>query len=202
MADTTAEQILFHPSLMKQADVNTEKLWNAFCCRIKAYILQRISDPSLADDILQDIFLKVHSKIDTLQDDTKIQSWMYRIAQNTIIDTYRKRKIQYQNIDRIQIADEMPEENPVREIASGLRELVKTLPQKYAEALLWVEFEGLSQIELAQKLGISVSGAKSRVQRGRKLLKDSLMCCVHYELDQYGTIIDYHPVTCCCCSDQ
>jgi RNA polymerase sigma-70 factor (ECF subfamily) len=61
-----------------------------------------------------------------------------------------------------------------------------------------VEFEGVSQTELADRLGISVSGAKSRVQRGRKMLRDILMKCCHFEFDRYGTIIDYYPHCCCC----
>ncbi len=185
----------------------TQAIWEAFCCQLKAYILNRISDPSLADDIFQDVFLKIHSKITTLKDDTKIRSWVYQIARNTIIDHYRKQKIKTEDIHSIELKDEgmlsdfedSIEDNPTKEIADGLREMVEVLPEKYAQALLWVEFEGLSQIELAKKLGISISGAKSRVQRGREMLRDSLMNCCHFQFDRYGTIIDSHPIACCCC---
>jgi RNA polymerase sigma-70 factor, ECF subfamily len=178
---------------------NTEKIWNDFCCQLKAYILKRIADPSLADDILQDIFLKIHAKIETLKDGSKIQSWVYQIAQHTIIDYYRKHKNHLEDIDNVDIIAEPPSEMPVGKIGFTLREMIEALPEKYAQALLLVELEGLSQIDLANKLGISVSGAKSRVQRGRQLLKDSLMNCCHYEFDHHGTVIDYHPITCCCC---
>lgn len=177
----------------------TETIWNAFCCQLRSFILHRISDPSLADDILQDVFLKVHSNIDNLKDDLKISSWVYQIARNTIIDYYRKHKIRLEDIDTIPVIDETTEESPAQEIASGLKGMVESLPEKYAQALLLVEFQGLSQIELARKLGISVSGAKSRVQRGRQMLRDSLMKCCHFQFDRFGTIIGYHPITCCCC---
>jgi len=142
-----------------------------------------------------------------LKDDTKIRNWIYQITRNTIIDYYRKPKIQLEDITTtpledtgtIPTIDEEPEESPVAEIAGGLREMVTALPEKYAQALLLVEFNGLSQIELAQKLGISISGAKSRVQRGRQMLRDSLMKCCHFQFDRYGTIIGYYPVACCCC---
>ena len=185
----------------------TQTIWETFCCQLIAYILNRVSDPSLADDIFQDVFLKIHSKIDTLKDDTKIRSWVYQIARNTIIDHYRKQKIKTEDIHTIELKDEnmffgfedSVEDNPAKEIAAGLREMVEALPQKYAKAILWVEFEGLSQIELAKKLGISISGAKSRVQRARQMLRDSLMKCCHFQFDRYGTIIDSHPIACCCC---
>jgi RNA polymerase sigma-70 factor (ECF subfamily) len=179
----------------------TETIWNAFCCVLKSFIIKRISDPSLADDILQEVFIKIHEKIDTLKDKTKIQSWVYQITRNTIVDYYRKQKMKLEDIEEFsdQVTDEMPEDIPARDIADSLKAMVEKLPDKYAHALLLVEFQGIAQKDLAKKLGISVSGAKSRVQRGRELLKDSLMCCVHYEFDRYGTIIDAHPVTCCCC---
>lgn len=178
-----------------------------------------MSNASAAEDIFQDVFLKIHSKIDALKDDTKIRSWVYQIAQNTIIDYYRKHKTDPVDIESLLIneqeefemsrdkpmaggmeiseADEISEEE---KIASGLKEIAESLPEKYAQAILLVEFEGLSQTELARKLGITVSGAKSRVQRGRQMIKDALMRCCHFEFDKYGTIIDARPVTCCCCN--
>jgi len=68
---------------------------------------------------------------------------------------------------------------------------MQRLPQKYLEALELYEFQGLSQKELSEKLGISYSGAKSRVQRGRKKLKYLLEGCCHIESDRYGNIVDF-----------
>ena len=201
---------------------SVEQIWDDFSSRIRAFIYSRVSNPSNVDDILQEVFLKIHSKIDTLKDNTKIQSWIYRIAQNTIIDYYRKQRNESVDIDSIHLNEETDEEytaqersvdgqvtysnsdkeelSAEQEIASGLKEMVEALPEKYSQALLMVEFEGVSQIELAKRLGISISGAKSRVQRGRQMLKDSLMRCCHFEFDKYGTIISSHPITCCCCN--
>jgi RNA polymerase sigma-70 factor, ECF subfamily len=199
----------------------TARLWNACCCALKSYILKRVSDPSLADDILQDIFVKIHLNVDSIQDDTKICNWAYQITRNTIIDYYRKKKEHPIDVDEL-LSDDFDEDeqvkeisinkdilpsivdtnelSPAQEIAAGLRELVESLPEKYAQALLLVEFEGISQIELAKRLGISLSGAKSRVQRGRQMLKDELMKCCHFEFDKYGTIINSCPAACCCCN--
>ena len=186
---------------------STEKIWENFSERLRAFISYRVLDHFVIDDILQDVFIKIHIHSDTLMDEAKIQSWIYQITRNTIIDYYRKQKNRLDDIDTIPIeekdtlitVDEIEEENPEKEITSGLKEMVEALPEKYKEALLLVEFQGLSQVELAKRLGISISGAKSRVQRARLMIKDSLMRCCHFEFDHYGTIISMSPACCCCC---
>ncbi len=178
----------------------TERIWNEFCCRLRAFVRSRISGASDIDDIMQEIFLKIHLHIDELKDENSVSSWVYTIARNTIGDGYRKRRPPNVDIDDLQIADEQEKESPAGEIAAGLRDMVGELPGKYAEALCLVEFEGLRQTEAAKRLGISVSGAKSRVQRGRQMLKDMLMRCCHFQFDRRGSIIEAHPHTCCCCS--
>lgn len=183
-----------------------EQIWDEFSLDLRSFILRRVKNSSDADDILQDVFLKIHANIDTLKEDEKVRSWIYQITRNTIIDYYRKHKNWTVDIDEMPIEAEISETNmeemivgtPNQEIAADLKGMIEELPTKYSEALCLVEFEGLTQIELANRLGISISGAKSRVQRGRKLLLDSLMRCCHFELDRYGTIIDFHPHCCCC----
>ncbi len=178
----------------------TEAIWREFSDQLKQFVRRRIVDTSLEDDILQDVFLKIHSRIATLKDSTKIRGWLYQIARNTIIDYYRNKTIKTAISEPSLAFDELPQNEVFQDVASGLKTMIEELPEKYAQALLLTEFQGLTQKELAQRLGISVSSAKSRVQRARKMLKDSLMRCCHFEFDRYGTIIDSHPITCCCCT--
>ena len=188
---------------------NTEQIWNEFSSGLRAFISRKVSNTSQVEDILQDVFIKIHSNIDLLKETSKIRSWVYQITRNTIIDYYRKQKIKIDDIDSISLddkdtfhtIDDMIEAGPYQEVASGLRGMIDDLPEKYSQAIYLVEFEGLSQVELAKKLGISISGAKSRVQRGRQLLRESLMKCCHFELDRFGIIINFHPACCCCCHD-
>ena len=180
----------------------TEEIWKAFSHRLKAFISHRISDQDIVDDILQDIFIKIHANIDSLKDESKMKSWVFQITRNAINDYYRKQKMIHESLDQIEIPDEPEEEMTAdQEIAMGLRFMIYLLPDKYAEALSYVEFEGMSQVELAEKLGISVSGAKSRVQRGRAMLRDMLLQCCQFDFDQRGTIIDYRPNECLGCGD-
>jgi RNA polymerase sigma-70 factor (ECF subfamily) len=180
---------------------NFDQTWEDFSGKIRTFISRRVSNPSYIDDILQEVFLKIHLHLDGLEGDSKISSWIFKIAHNTVIDFYRKQKAILLPLDEEYSAKNESRNSAAYEIASGLEEMVNTLPEKYAKTLILVEFSGLSNKEASQKLGISVSGVKSRVQRARKMIKDSLMRCCHFVFDRFGTILDYHPITCCCCRE-
>ncbi len=180
---------------------NFNQIWEDFSGKIRTFISRRVSNPSHIDDILQEVFIKIHLHLDKLEGDSKISSWIFKIAHNTVIDFYRKQKAILLPLHEEYSAKNESCDSAACEIASGLEEMVYTLPEKYAKALILVEFSGLPYKEASQKLGISVSGVKSRVQRARKMIKDSLMRCCHFVFDRFGTILDYHPITCCCCRE-
>ena len=178
-----------------------ESVYKNFSKRLKEFIRRRVPTDEIAEDILHETFLKMHEKIDSLKDESKLEAWLYQIARNTIIDFFRRRKQTVELPD-----DEMPTEqsendDAMQRLSPSVKEFVNSLQEPYRQALHMVEYEGVKQTELAQRLGISVSGAKSRVQRARQMLKDMLMNCCHFEFDRYGTIIDFHPISCTCCSE-
>jgi RNA polymerase sigma-70 factor (ECF subfamily) len=90
------------------------------------------------------------------------------------------------------------EDDPEAILALSLRELIDELPEPYRQALILTEYQGLSQKQLAGQAGISLSGAKSRVQRAHDRLRDMLLSCCHFELDRRGHIVDYYERCCCC----
>ncbi|HOU85487.1 MAG TPA: RNA polymerase sigma factor SigZ [Spirochaetota bacterium] len=186
---------------MKQS---TEILWNNFSSYLLRFILKNISDVHAAEDILQNVFIKIHSKIDTLKDEAKIKSWIFSITRNAITDYIRSTgcacEVSTYSPEEFEKPDKAQnfENTPAHEMADGLREIILSLPEKYSQALILTELEGMSQKELAEKLSISVSGAKSRVQRAKLLLKENLMKCCHFEFDKHGTITDIYPACCCC----
>ncbi|WP_058304172.1 RNA polymerase sigma factor SigZ [Gorillibacterium timonense] len=185
----------------------TENIWQEFNSSLRSFISKKVSNPSVVEDLLQDVFIKIHTNIDSLKEDIRVRSWVYQITRNTIIDYYRKHKNKEEDIDAIPLVDQglgssendWIEFGPAHEVAAGLLGMIHDLPVKYSQALILVEFEELTMAELASTLGISVSGAKSRVQRGREMLRNNLMKCCHFELDRFGTIINIHPL-CSCCS--
>lgn len=179
---------------------STENLFKSFGGRLRQFIQNRVSDASAAEDILQDVFLKIHSRIETLHDETKLESWIFQITRNAVTDYYRTRRTAEQPSAAIEPYEMPLEESAMERLSPSVREIIDSLPPHYREALLLTEYQGLSQKELARRLGLSASGAKSRVQRAREMLRDLLMECCHFEFDRYGTVIDYHPIACRCCS--
>lgn len=157
-----------------------------FDTRLRGFIYKRVKDNQLTDDILQDVFLKVQGKIEQLQNNEKIVGWIYQIARNTITDYFRSKSKSIQ----IEELDFESDHNQLNDcVHYCLQEMLLTLPEKYREALELAEIKNLSQIELASKLGISYSGAKSRVQRARQMLKEKMEEHYKIKMDSYGNVI-------------
>jgi len=157
-----------------------ETIWNEFSAKLGQFIRARVADPATAEDILQDVFVKLQSHLNEFRDPPKVQGWLFLVARNAIIDHYRTRK------KTTAVSEAFPTEPPesdleMEELKILFRRIVYGLPEPYRDALVLTEFEGLTQEELAKRLGISLSGAKSRVQRGRELLKERLLDACHRE---------------------
>ncbi len=168
-----------------------EKIWRENSNHLRRFIERRVSEKSALDDILQDVFIKIHSGIDTLKDSSRLQSWLYQIVRNTIIDYYRTRKPTEELHE--EISYELDDNNALIELTECLGPMIQALPETYKEAIKLFELEGLDQKEIADRLGISISGTKSRVQRGRIKLKEMLMDCCHFEFDSRGRVVDFIP---------
>lgn len=177
-------------------ETRIESIWNKFHVPLHAFIRRRVRDQALADDLLQEVFLRVHTRIDSLRDDTKLDAWIYQITRNVIADYYRAHRLPMPLTDELasSAANEADEQDALAlQLAPSIREMVNALPAPYREAFLLTELNGMSQVELARQLGISVSGAKSRVQRARAQIKQMLLDCCHFEFDRRGGVVNYYP---------
>jgi RNA polymerase sigma-70 factor (ECF subfamily) len=179
-----------------------EHIWHEFAAKLGEFIRARVSDPATAEDILQDVFVKIQKRLGQLRDPAKLEGWIYLIARNAIIDHYRTRK------ETLEVPETLPAEpeagdDEIEELKASFRRMIYSLPEPYRDAIVLTELEGLTQQELANRLGISLSGAKSRVQRGRAQLKQMLDGCCTFEFDRRGHPIDCqprHPTACSECS--
>jgi len=168
-------------------------IWEEFSGPLNTFISKRVPSEADADDILQEVFIKIHNNIEDLKDDRKIHAWIYRITQNTIVDYYRRhnKSINCSVLTKNITMESDEDVTSNVEIAACLKNMIECLPDKYKQALLLTEFQNLTQKELSEKMGLSLSGAKSRVQRGREKLKEMLLGCCHLEFDAQGNVIDY-----------
>lgn len=176
---------------MNSTTNNIELIWEAFHDQLLRFILKKVHNKDFAEDILQSVFLKIISKIDTLKDSSKLKSWLYQIANNAITDHFREKKLTGPGEDDNFDPDDEVDGNINEEVGGWILPIIEELPEKYREALILSEINGISQKALASHLGISYEGAKSRVQRGRALIKDRLTQCCCFYIDKYGNILDY-----------
>jgi RNA polymerase sigma-70 factor (ECF subfamily) len=181
-------------------DKQLESVWSQFSDQLRSFISARVSDEQTAEDILQDVFLRIHANMGTLKDLSKLQAWIYKITRNAIIDHYRAQRPASELPEDLVSGEDIYDEDLIARLAADVREMAEVLPEPYREAFMLTAYEGLSQKELAERLSISYTGAKSRVQRARQRIRDMLMTCCHFEFDRRGMVIDYHQPHCCCCS--
>ena len=178
--------------------MNTATIWKEFSDELLGFIKARVNQASTAEDILQDVFVKIHQKSEQLSDSNKLASWVYQITRNSIIDYYRKKKLP--------ISDDASFPNETNESDSNLNPqfincmmpFIDQLPEKYADALNKTVYGDLSQKEYAEELGVSYTAVKSRVQRARHKLKELFTQCCNIQADKYGNIISSRIDDCNC----
>jgi RNA polymerase sigma-70 factor (ECF subfamily) len=191
-----------HQSAMSMMP-DSQKIWSEVQSGLRAFIAKRVANEAEADDIVQDVWLKMQRGLDGLKDQHRLISWIYQIARHAIIDHYRvpgrRREMPaglaadleaYQSSSIRQMVPEDPGQLR-EELASCLRPMIERLSGEYRQAVVLVDLEGLTQQAAATQLGLSLSGMKSRVQRGRRQLKGMLEACCTIELDQRRGVVDY-----------
>lgn len=149
-------------------------------------------DAAEVDDLLQEVLIKAHEKLHTVKDDTSIKAWLFQVANNTIIDFYRKRA-KSRNVEASDLWYESNDQSDWEDLARCIAPFVQALPDETAKLLAAIDLEGKSQKEYAAMLGISYTTLKSRVQKGRSELRHVFDRCCEFELDQSGRLANYKP---------
>jgi RNA polymerase sigma-70 factor, ECF subfamily len=189
------------------SQVSTDRLdasWSETLARVRAFVAARVGDDELAADITQDVVVRsiASGALDRVDNPA---AWLYRSARNAVIDHYRTRR-RHEPLDDLDLwpdpgpADNRPNE-ATRELAHCLQPLLHQLPPAARDALTRVDVDGQTNQQAASELGISVSGAKSRVQRARRQLKDLLEQCCSVEVDRVGSVATYRSTNSGCGCD-
>jgi RNA polymerase sigma-70 factor (ECF subfamily) len=152
-----------------------QNIWKDLHQELQKFIFFKVKNKQISEDILQDVFLKIQLNVHNLKDSSKLTSWVYQITRNTILDHFRKDNNLF-SLESIDIVDADNDEN-FSKLSDCINSKINNLPNKYKEALLLTILKDFSQIELAEYLGISYSGAKSRVQRGKEKVKTLVLNC-------------------------
>jgi RNA polymerase sigma-70 factor (ECF subfamily) len=174
--------------------VSFDELFETYEKPIRGYVLRMVGDETVADDLTQEIFVKVHRKLDSFEGKSKLSTWIYRVATNACLDHFRsgahKRGKTTVSLD----GDLQPEETPLpdngpavddavirKEMGGCVREFVDALPGNYRAVVVLHDFQGLKNREIAEVLGCSLDTVKIRLHRARRRLEASLQSgCVFY----------------------
>ena len=172
-----------------QLNCDVPNLWQEHQKELKNFIFKRVRDRDLTNDISQEVLLKVYNFCKAKSGVKNVRSWLFQIAQNTIIDHHRRQsKISYKNIpDKIQEDENLA----FQEAGKYIIPMLEFLPEAYAVPLKLADIDGMRQAEIANKLNLSLPATKSRIQRARQLLMEEFITCCHFEKDANGNLISF-----------
>ena len=183
---------------------DANEIWREVHQGLRAFIAKRVTDEASVEGLSQEVFVRMQRGLGGLKNESRLVAWIYQIARHAIIDYYRARARQPER--SVGLASDLESLHPAslpvessessgqlrRELAGCLRPMIERLSDDYRQAINLVDLEGLAQHEAAARLGLSVSGMKSRVQRGRRQLRDMLEACCTIELDRRRGVADYN----------
>ncbi len=169
-------------------------LWLSYKDKLHSYVMKRFKDEELAKDTTQEVLLKMHKSCCSDKEIKNVNSWLFQIAHNTVIDQLRRQnKIVHESVEPVPTDD-----NSVwQELEDCIAPLIKLLPEKYAVPLKMSDIDGIKQADIATELGIGLSAAKSRIQRARMMLKQEILKCCAIETDKNGVPISID-INCLC----
>lgn len=168
-----------------------EQIWSVYQDSLKAFLHSKVSDPADVDDLLQEVLIKTHQKVHTITDEGNIKAWLFQVTNNTFIDFYRK-KTKVEHPDSESLWHIQDEHSVQEQLSKCIVPFIQALPPESARLLTAIDLEGQSQKEYAQKIGVSYSTLKSRVQKSRAQLRALFDKCCEFSLDNGGRLADYH----------
>jgi RNA polymerase sigma-70 factor (ECF subfamily) len=171
--------------------VSFEREVVAHAPRLKSFIRRRVSSCADAADLTQETLLKAFRQRGTLRSRDRLNAWLHRIARTTIIDHYRQRRPQAEWTDQAGPAEEARISQVTAAVAAAARCYLETLPDEYQSAVRLADFEGVPHADVAKKLGISLTAAKSRIRRGKQRIRELMEECCHLKFDRQGRVMDY-----------
>lgn len=173
----------------------TDAVWRDFQGRLRAFVSRRVRQPADVEDILQEIFLRIHRGLGAIQQRDRLPAWVFQIARNAIMNHHRSRGVAAEmvpeQIDAPAPVADGEDFQGLAELSSCLEPMIAALPEACRDAIRSTELDGQTQGDAARRAGMSLSGMKSRVQRARRQLKNMLEECCQIELDRRGGIVDY-----------
>ncbi len=166
--------------------MKTKQVWDLYAIDVKCFILSKVKDNAIADDLLQETFIKIHTKLDSLKDADKMKSWVFSIARYTVMDYFRSNKFNHALIEEtIEFEETLPEHTK----EDCLQGIIKALPKKYREPLILFDIQGLKQAQISERLQLPLPTVKSQIQRARRLIAQGFVDCCDFKINDHGYLV-------------
>jgi len=170
--------------------MSIEDIWAEYRLALKRFLHSKVTNEADVEDLLQEILIKTYNNLHLVKKQKSVKSWLFQIANNTIIDYYRK-KARINNT-AVEVLSPTDEETPKNlDLSYCISPFVNALPDESARLLTAIDINNESQKQYAEKIGVSYSTLKSRVQKSRVLLKQVFHDCCHFDIDKRGNVYDY-----------
>jgi RNA polymerase sigma-70 factor (ECF subfamily) len=164
--------------------METQKIWNNFNDELYFFILKKVKNKDVANDIFQNTFLKIHKNLLKLEQEEKAKAWIFQIARNEIINHFNKESLY---VEKMAVNKEIPLEK--YEHICCFDKFINDLPEIYRQVIELMYVKGLKQKDAAKELGISLENVKVRIKRAKGILKKNFSECCKYEFDKNGKLI-------------
>jgi RNA polymerase sigma-70 factor (ECF subfamily) len=171
------------------------EIYDRYYQRVRRFILSSVRDEWTADDLTQETFIRVQKNLDTLQDSSKVASWVFRIAYNLCQDHFRNRKRTLSNeceLDEVTIGFQeaiAQKELEQCEMKGCIHKVVELLPEPLRSVVMLFDMVELNHREIAEILDTTVANVKVRLHRARKKLKVLLEERCTFEIDERSVLI-------------
>lgn len=169
-----------------------EKGWLDYEDELRSFIISKVKDVHITNDILQETYIKAQTNFKSLNDSSKMKPWLFSIARNTVFDYFRKQQSEMLYVpkaleEQLLLSDDaLEKEHTPKDCLLGI---IKVLPKKYRDPLFLADIKGLKQKEIALQLNLPLPTVKSQIQRARKLIAQGYMDCCDYKLNEKGVLV-------------
>lgn len=175
---------------LPESVIRIEDVWQQYQTSLRRFLQSNVSCPDDVDDLLQDILIKTYQQISTVKDKNKLKSWLFQLANNTIIDFYRKRA-RRKGVAEDELWYTEGGESIHHQLSHCIMPFIQALPEEDAQLLSAIELNGTSQKDYAEKHGMKYSTLKSKVQKSREKLNRLFNECCEMKVDSRGNIVDF-----------
>lgn len=165
-------------------EMNTQQIWNKFNNQIYFFILKRVKEKEISNEILQNSFLKIHSNLNQIKDKDKVKSWVFQIVRNEISNYFNQESKHKKEVSFDGVVN-----SEVRKNYCCMDRFIQELPDIYKETIELVYVEGKKQLDVAHILGISLYNVKARIRRGKSILKERFNTCCKYQFNRNGKLV-------------